>query len=199
MTTVMFCDEAHQNGNINELILLKSKINLMFQYEIDTMSRRELAVDHLCQTIEKEYHRDINKSCEVISRYFDTYPSIKGAALSVSEIAYITFDRLKEEIYRHFTNEIEIVFPSIQNCPERHSVLNDTLVIFLRDTHNLIRTNVQKLRELLCDNVAPSKRSTEFKDCINELFSLENKIYKWIDLEEKLLFSKVKGGVPKAY
>ena len=199
MITVMFCNEGYQSERDNVLILLNSKLNLMFQYEIDTMSKRELAVDKLCDTIENEYHNEINRSCDVISGYLNTIPKIKGAAESVSEIVHITFSKLKDEINRHFTNETEIIFPSIQKCRERHSVLNDTLVIFLRDTHNLIRSNVQKLRELLCDNVEPKKRSNNFKECINELFSLENKIYKWIDLEEKILFPKVKGRLSKAY
>ena len=38
-----------------------------------------------------------------------------------------------------------------------------------------------------------NRNTKEWKDCVNELFALENSIFQWIHVEQNLLYPKVTG------
>ena len=63
----------------------------------------------------------------------------------------------------------------------------------VHNTHQTIIGLTQKIRQQLNNYVVKPAWSKEWKDCVNELFALENSIFQWIHVEQNLLYPKVTG------
>ncbi len=63
----------------------------------------------------------------------------------------------------------------------------------IHQRQQVITNLLQKLRHLLQDyNIKPSWHK-DWKECVNEMFQLESKVYQWIHVEGSLLYPKITG------
>ena len=170
----------------------------MFLNRLDNYSNAALTPEGLCNLIQLEYQPEIMGSCNTIEQYLTTHPFVKELPASVSEVVQLLFKKLEDELKHLFLKESGIVFPYIKkNYHGTEKVDNNTVdvkvVESVHDTHQTIIGLTQKIRQQLNNYVVKPAWSKEWKDCVNELFALENSIFQWIHVEQNLLYPKVTG------
>jgi len=170
----------------------------MFLNKLDNYSNNALTPEGLCNLIQLEYQPEIMHSCSVIENYLSQHPYIKELPLSVSELIQLLFGKLEDELKHLFLKESGIVFPFIKknyHGTEKVSASNFDPKLFetVFNTHQIIIGLTQRVRQLMNNYVVKSNASKEWKDCIDEMFLLENKILQWVHIEQNLLYPKVKG------
>jgi iron-sulfur cluster repair protein YtfE (RIC family) len=171
----------------------------MFLNEIDKSSREALTPEELCDLIEFSYQNQIKQLSDKINGFLEENVQITELSDSVSELVHLLFRKLDDEIAHLFKKETLIIFPCIKhrfngiekiiptNCVE------NTVYRNIQGTHKVILNLVQKIRQVLDNYQADASWSSEWKDCLNEMFTLENKIYNWIHLEQNFLYPKING------
>ena len=152
----------------------------------------------LCDEIEQELQPGIIATCERIEEYLRTHEQIAELPGSISDVVHMVFYQLHEEIRKFFRNEQDNFFPLIRAAHNCLCVIEKEEVESNREDHRLILKIVKMLRQLMCDYLLQPHWSDELRECILELFSLENKIYKWIELEQELLFPLLTGDLSKS-
>lgn len=170
----------------------------MFLNRLDNYSNDALTPEGLCNLIQLEYQPEIMNSCSAIEKYLLLHPYIKELPVSVSELIQLLFTKLEDELKHLFLKESGIVFPCIKkNYQGTEKLSNDCLdpKVFdsVHSTHQIIIGLTQRVRQLMDNYAVKSNSSKEWKDCINEMFALENKILQWVHIEQNLLYPKVKG------
>jgi len=71
--------------------------------------------------------------------------------------------------------------------------LQPTLLETVHQRQQVIVNLLQKLRHLLQDFNIQAQWHKDWKNCVNEMFSLETKVYQWIHLEGSMLYPKITG------
>ncbi|HCT22498.1 MAG: hypothetical protein K2Y12_02360 [Chitinophagaceae bacterium] len=178
----------------------------MFLHRLETRSQEALTPEGLCNLIQFEFQPEINTSCSKIESYLLSNPQIKELPVSVAELVQLVFSKLEDEIKHLFLKQSGIVYPCIKRnykgtvkmdsagpCLE-HKVFEN-----IHNTHQVIINLMQRLRQLL-NNFSPTPNaSMEWRECLNELFTLETKVLQWIHVEQNLLYPKVTGKPAKAH
>lgn len=166
-------------------------------HEIDSYSREAMTPEGLCNIIEYRYQAEIRHSAEKIQEYLHANPQVVELSDSVSELVHLLFQKLADEVLHLFRKETVIIFPCIKhhyrgteriiptNCVENSVYRN------IQGTHKLILNLVQRLRQVLDNYHTDVSWSSAWKECLNEMFTLENKIYNWIYVEQNYLYPKI--------
>jgi len=170
----------------------------MFLNKLDNYSNNALTPEGLCNLIQLEYQPEIMRSCSAIEKYLLLHPYIKELPLSVSELIQLLFSKLEDELKHLFLKESGVVFPCIKKNYHGTEKLSEGCLdpkVFdtVHNTHQIIIGLTQRVRQLMDNYVVRANASKEWKDCINEMFLLENKILQWVHIEQNLLYPKVKG------
>lgn len=169
----------------------------MFLHEIDRYSQEALTPEGLCNLIEFRYQNDIKQSAEKIRAFLEENVQILELSDSVSELVHLLFQKLNDEVEHLFKKETVIIFPCIKhhyNGTEKvipTSCVENTVYRNIQGTHKVILNLVQKLRQVLDNYQADSSWSKDWRNCLDEMFALENKIYNWIHLEQNYLYPKI--------
>jgi len=169
----------------------------MFLHEIDRYSQEALTPEGLCNLIEYKYQREIQESTGRIEHYLDENAQIVELSDSVSELVHLLFSKLNDEVQHLFKKESVIIFPCIKhhfNGTERiipTTCVENSVYRNIQGTHKVILNIVHKLRQILDNYTADNSWSGGWKDCLTEMFTLENKIYNWIHLEQNYLYPKI--------
>ena len=169
----------------------------MFLDQLDKYSQEALTPEGLCNLIEYKYQKDIQESSGKINYFLGRNAQIIELSDSVSELVHMLFQKLDDEVQHLFKKESVIIFPCIKhhyNGTERiipTTCVENTVYRNIQGTHKVILNLVHKLRQVLDNYTADPDWSAEWKDCLNELFTLENKIYNWIHLEQNFLYPKI--------
>lgn len=165
----------------------------------DTVSNELLSPEGLCMLILKDYHPSITESCNKIESFLLSNQYGKDISIPLSELVHLIFMKLNDEVKHFFLKESGIIFPAIKKNAKNKTGKSD--VHFLQPSalesihqrQQVITNLLQKLRHLLQDyNIQPSWHK-EWKECVNEMFQLESKVYQWIHLEGSLLYPKITG------
>ncbi len=169
----------------------------MFLQEISRYSQDALTPQGLCDIIEYKLQSEINDSAEKIREYLDENLQVLELSDSVSELVHLLFKKLDDEVQHLFKKECVIIFPCIKhhfkgtekivpsNCVDNSVYRN------IQGTHKVIVNLVQKLRQVLDNYATEPTWSKDWKQCLNEMFRLENKIYNWIHIEQNYLYPKI--------
>ena len=170
----------------------------MFLNKLDNYSQAALTPEGLCNLIQLEYQPEIISLCNNVEGYLSKHPYVKEIPVSVSEVIQLLFKKLEDELTHLFLKESGIVFPYIKkNYHGTEAVQGNTVdtkvVESVHHTHQTIISLTQKIRQQLNNYVVKPSWSKEWKQCVNELFSLENSIFQWIHIEQTLLYPKVTG------
>lgn len=169
----------------------------MFLHEIDKYSQEALTPEGLCNIIEFRYQSEISQLAGDIRVYLDENPQVTELSDSVSELVHLLFQKLSDEVAHLFKKESLIIFPCIKhhyNGTERivpTTCVENSVYRNIQGTHKVILNLVHKLRQVLDNYSTEPSWSTGWKDCLNEMFNLENKIYNWIHLEQNYLYPKI--------
>lgn len=169
----------------------------MFLHELDKYSQEALTPEGLCNLIEYKYQREIQGSAERIKEYLYENAQILELSDSVSELVHMLFGKLNDEVEYLFKKESVIIFPCIKhhyNGTEKiipTTCVENTVYRNIQGTHKVILNLVHKLRQVLDNYSTEPGWSNEWKECLNEMFTLENKIYNWIHLEQNFLYPKI--------
>ncbi len=168
----------------------------MFLNKIDNHSQEALTPEGLCNLIEMDFIPDIQLSLEDIQKYFDKNIHTKADPVS-AELVALMFIKLKDELDHLFRKEKGILFPFIKQSfagtmrVGKSKGIDAKVIDSLNKTQKGIIQLLQKMRQVL-NNYSPLSYSTpEWKDCVNDMFELENKIFQWIHIEQTLLYPKV--------
>jgi len=165
--------------------------------EIDRLSREAMTPEGLCNIIEYRFQSEIRDSAGRIQDYLEENPQVLELSDSVSELVHLLFRKLNDEVVHLFKKETVIIFPCIKhhyrgtekiiptNCVENSVYRN------IQGTHKVILSLVQKLRQVLDNYHTDASWSRAWRDCLNEMFTLENKIYNWIHVEQNYLYPKI--------
>jgi iron-sulfur cluster repair protein YtfE (RIC family) len=169
----------------------------MLLHQLDKYSEESLTPEGLCNLIEYKYQKEISDIAARIRKYLDDNNQVVELSDSVSELVHMLFSKLWDEVNHLFKKETMIIFP----CIKHH--FNDTEKIIptncvdnvvyrnIQGTQKVILSLIHKLRQVLDNYTADPKWSKDWKDCLNEMFTLENKIYNWLHLEQNFLYPKV--------
>jgi len=127
-----------------------------------------------------------------------SHPAIRELSLSVSELMQLIFSRLEDELTHLFLKESGIVFPCIKKKYQSTTKLLNPSIdskVFenLYNTHQIIIDLTQKIHRLMNNYIIKQGWSKAWKNCVNEMSLLENKILFCIQIEEELLYPKVIG------
>lgn len=143
----------------------------------------------LCDIIEKKCQPEINTSIKGIEYYFSEL-STNEIPDSVMELVQLLFYKLQDEVQHIFLKESGLIYPGIKKA-------NDAFFIEKRASETITHTQqvitnlLLKLRQLLNNYVVPPESSKEWKDCVHEFYQLENKIHRWIYIEQSLLYPAI--------
>lgn len=170
----------------------------MFLNRLDNYSNAALTPEGLCNLIQLEYQPEIMSSCSSIEEYLEKHPFVKELPAPVSEVVQLLFKKLEDELKHLFLKETGIVFPYIKKnyhgTEKVHGNTVDVKVVeSVHNTHQTIIGLTQKIRQQLNNYVVKPAWSKEWKNCVNEMFLLENSIFQWIHIEQNLLYPKVTG------
>ncbi|MDE3144031.1 MAG: hemerythrin domain-containing protein [Bacteroidota bacterium] len=168
----------------------------MFLNRLDIGSEAILSPTGLCDLIQKDYQPEIISSCKLIEQYFSAHAYINELPSSVSEVVQLLFRKLDDEIKHLFLKESGIVFPYIKKNYHNTKKSTENKVdpkVFdsVQHTHQTIIGLIQNIRKLLNNYVVKPASSKEWKECVGEMFTLENHIFQWIHIEQSLLYPKV--------
>ena len=169
----------------------------MLLHQLDKYSEEALTPEGLCNLIEYKYQQEISQTAERISKYLDDNNQIVELSDSISELVHLLFTKLWDEVNHLFKKESMIIFPCIKhhfNGTERiipTNCVDNAVYRNIQGTQKVILNLVHKLRQVLDNYTADAKWSPEWKDCLNEMFTLENKIYNWLHLEQNFLYPKI--------
>jgi iron-sulfur cluster repair protein YtfE (RIC family) len=165
----------------------------------DNVSNELLTPEGLCSLISKDYHPSITESCSKIETFLLSNHYGKDISIPLSELVHLIFMKLNDEIKHFFLKESGIIFPAIKKnaknktSKEGEHFLHPSALESIHQRQQVITNLLQKLRHLLQDyNIQPSWHK-EWKECVNEMFQLESKVYQWIHLEGSLLYPKITG------
>jgi iron-sulfur cluster repair protein YtfE (RIC family) len=174
-----------------------NKTIVMFLQEIDRYSQEALTPEGLCNIIEYRYQSEIRQCSENIRGFLTANPQVLELSDSVSDLVHLLFQKLDDEVEHLFKKESVIIFPCIKhhyNGTERiipNTCVENSVYRNIQGTHKVILNLLQKLRQVLDNYSTDPAWSHEWRDCLNELFVLENKIYNWIHLEQNYLYPKI--------
>lgn len=169
----------------------------MFLHQLDKYSQEALTPEGLCNLIEYKYQKEIQQSAGKIKDYLDDNAQILELSDSVSELVHLLFQKLYDEVEHLFKKESVIIFPCIKhhyNGTEKiipSTCVENTVYRNIQGTHKVILNLVHKMRQVLDNYSTEPNWSREWKDCLNEMFTLENKVYNWIHLEQNFLYPKI--------
>jgi iron-sulfur cluster repair protein YtfE (RIC family) len=169
----------------------------MFPQEIDKYSQDALTPEGLCNIIEYNYQAEIKQSRDKITEYLNDNLQVLELSDSVSDLVHLLFQKLNDEVEHLFKKETVIIFPCIKHhyngteriLPDR--CVENSVYRNIQGTHKVILNLLQKLRQVLDNYATDPAWSSEWKNCLNEMFTLENKIYNWIHLEQNYLYPKI--------
>jgi len=171
----------------------------MLTNQNDTVSNELLTPEGLCALILKDYHPSITESCRKIETFLLSNHYGKDISIPLSELVHLIFMKLNDEIKHFLLKEAGIIFPSIKKNAknkinkEGEHFLQPTALESIHQRQQVITNLLQKLRHLLQDyNIQPSWHK-DWKECVNEMFQLESKVYQWIHVEGSLLYPKITG------
>ncbi len=174
----------------------------MLLNQSDTFSNELLSPVGLCALIQGEYHPSINASCRKIEDFLLSSHFGKDLSIPSSELVQLVFMKLADEIRHFFLKESGIIFPAIQKIGKQHKGkdhkdrpqaihLQNPLLETIHQCQQVIMNLLQKLRHLLEDyNIQPNWHK-DWKECVNEMYLLETKIYQWVHIEGSLLYPKL--------
>ncbi len=170
----------------------------MKQFRIPANLNQTLSLNALCNEIELQYFPQIRLASGNIVIYLQKNAQIENLHPAVSELGHIIFFKLRYEIKQCFLKEKRLLFPLITD-PGSKDIANLAAVIDpFKKRHQHILELIQKLSRIMCRFEMQPNSSREYNDFIHELRTLENNIYKWILLEEDLVFPKVYSDLAKA-
>ncbi len=169
----------------------------MLLHQLDNYSQEALTPEGLCDLIEYKYQQEISHSAEKVNKYLEENSQIIELSDSVSELVHMLVTKLCDEVNHLFKKESMIIFPCIKhhfNGTERiipTTCVDNAVYRNIQATQKTILNLVHKLRQVLDNYSADPKWSTGWRDCLNEMFVLENKIYNWLHLEQSFLYPKI--------
>jgi iron-sulfur cluster repair protein YtfE (RIC family) len=169
----------------------------MFLNEIDKYSQETLTPEGLCNLIEFRYQTEIKQLTDKINSFLDENVQITELSDSVSELVHLLFRKLNDEVDHLLKKETLIIFPCIKHHYDGiekiipTSCVENTVYKNIQGTHRVILNLVQKIRQVLDNYQTDPGWSKEWRDCLDEMFTLENRIYNWIHLEQNYLYPKV--------
>lgn len=169
----------------------------MFLHELDKYTQEALTPEGLCNLIEFRYQKEIHDSTARISEYLEKNDQVVELSDSVSELVHMLFQKLNSEIEFLFRKESLIIFPCIKHHyhgTERvvpSNCVDNSVYKNIQGTHKVILNLTQRLRQVLDNYTTHPAWSEDWKDCLNEMFTLENKIYNWIHLEQNYLYPRI--------
>jgi hypothetical protein len=165
--------------------------------ENDDNFTNNLTPEKLCNIIELEYQPEILNLCANINNYFSNHPFSKQIPLANSEIAYLLFIKLHDELKHLFLKETGIVFPCIIKYFTKHQLLMNENFLdgkvseAVHKSQAVIIDLIEKIRSILNGFSIDSEWDKELKKCFARLFILETKILEWIHIEQKFLYPRV--------
>ncbi len=168
----------------------------MFLNKLDNGSKAVLSPAGLCDLIQTDYQPEIISSCTLIEQYLNSHAYINELPSSDSEVVQLLFRKLDDEIQHLVLKESGIVFPFIKKNYQNTKKSTENKVdpkVFdsVQHTQQTIIGLTQNIRKLLNNYVVKSSWSKEWKQCVSEMFSLENHVFQWIHIEQSLLYPKV--------
>jgi len=169
----------------------------MLLHQLDKHSEEALTPEDLCNLIEYKYQREITDSAERIRSYLYQNSQVIELSDSVSELVHMLFSKLWDEVNHLFKKETIIIFPCIKhhfNGTEKiipTNCVDNAVYRNIQGTQKVILNLIHKLRQVLDNYTADPKWSEDWKECLNEMFTLENKIYNWLHLEQNFLYPKI--------
>ena len=169
----------------------------MLLHQLDKYSEEALTPEGLCNLIEYKYQREICDSAERIGKYLHENSQVVELSDSVSDLVHMLFSKLWDEVNHLFKKETMIIFPCIKhhfNGTEKiipTNCVDNVVYRNIQGTQKVILNLIHKLRQVLDNYTADPKCSKEWKDCLHEMFTLENKIYNWLHLEQNFLYPKI--------
>ncbi len=170
----------------------------MKQFRIPTKPNQALSVIALCNEIELQYFLQIRQATGNIVIYLQKNGQIENLLPAASELVHIIFFKLRYEMKQCFLKEKRILFPLVSDAGPKDSKDLAAEIDPFKKTHQHILELTQKLRQIMCRFETKPDYSKEYNDFNNELQTLENNIFKWILIEEDLLFPKVYSDLAKA-
>ncbi len=155
----------------------------------DKKLQDEMNPAELCKFLEKECQYEILNSVKKITHYFSEEP-VYELSESIAELLQLLFAKLRDEVQHVFLKESGIVFPLIKKH-NTETRLEPKIAESIHQTQKVILSLLVKIRQLL-DNYIPGQGSgKKWKNCLNEMFLLENQIHHWIHIEQSLLYPAI--------
>lgn len=143
----------------------------------------------LCELIEKKCQPEINLSIKKIEQYFSQVTAIELPE-SDFELLQLLFTKLQDEVQHLFLKESGLIYPGIKK-KQPSFFIEERASGTIQLTQQVIVNLLIKLRHLLNNYVVDQDASLEWKNCVHEFFQLENKIHRWIYIEQSLLYPAI--------
>lgn len=161
----------------------------MLLNEWDIELQEQISPIGLCDIIEKRCQPEINSSICRIEHYF-TQLSKNEIPESTLELVQLLYSKLQDEVQHVFRKESGLIYPGIKKT-QTGFFIEKRATDTIQQTQQVIVNLLLKLRQLLNNFVVSPSASKEWKDCVHEFYQLENKIHRWIYIEQSLLYPAI--------
>ena len=155
----------------------------------DINLKEETSPEGLCHIIEQECQPEILISCKIVESYFKNN-SNKELPDATSELVQLLCAKLQDELKHLFLRESGIIFSGIKKKGIEFTIENKACENIHR-TQQVIVNLLLKLRQILNNYVIQKEWSTEWKNCVHQIFMLEKQIHQWIYIEQSLLYPAI--------
>ena len=161
----------------------------MLLNEWDIELQEDITPLGLCELIEKRCQPEIKASLSNIEQYFSQLTDIEIPEPDF-ELLQLLYTKLQDEVRHIFLKESGLIYPGIKKN-QSGFFIEERAHETIQHTQQVIVNLLIKLRHLLNNYVVHHNSSVEWKDCVHEFFQVENKIHRWIYIEQSLLYPTI--------
>ncbi|MCK9402091.1 MAG: hypothetical protein M0Q26_01700 [Chitinophagaceae bacterium] len=161
----------------------------MLLNEWDIELQEDITPLGLCELIEKRCQPEIKASLSNIEQYFSQLTDIEIPEPDF-ELLQLLYTKLQDEVRHIFLKESGLIYPGIKKN-QSGFFIEERAHETIQHTQQVIVNLLIKLRHLLNNYVVHHNSSVEWKDCVHEFFQVENKIHRWIYIEQSLLYPAI--------
>jgi len=150
-----------------------------------------VSAETLATIIELRVHPHISNICSHIHDYLLDSPEIPDLDETQGQCLLVLFNKLETELNILFRKETAFLFPCLKQNPQApENCFTRSAIEMIETAQYKIIILVTEIRQLL-NNYIYKDWSIEFKNCVSQLFELENAVFRWIHIEQNYLFESV--------
>ena len=180
-------------AEINTDEVINDLINNQLKRDVPNLNFNDWNADFLADYIVNVHHTYVMDNLTILNEFSSKVARVHGERAPETVEIDNLFTALSNELISHIDNEENILFPAIKSKISDPTFEYDKTVIeILEDEHDASGTIVKKIQVLSNNFTPPEWACNTYKALYNMLDEFTNDLYQHINLENNILFPKIK-------